>query len=97
MEVSAVKDGEISISGNIKTITDYQDIKRVVKEQMEKGINNIDVKIVESFSITSSVVGFFLKVINKDKVQLNLYVKDDRLFKILNDLNLVELFNVKKL
>lgn len=97
MEVNVIKDGEISISGNIKTITDYQDIKRVVKEQMEKGINSIDVKIVESFSITSSVVGFFLKVINKDKVQLNLYVKDDRLFKILNDLNLIELFNVKKL
>ncbi|MFP4332293.1 MAG: hypothetical protein ACOCP1_03655 [Campylobacterales bacterium] len=97
MEARVIKDGEISIAGNIKTITDYQEIKRVVKEQMEQGVNTINIKITESFSITSSVVGFFLKVINKDKVQLNIYVKDDRLYKILNDLNLVELFNVKKL
>lgn len=97
MELQSTKDGEIVIRGNIKTITDYQDIKRAVKEQMDKDIKSIDIKIEDSFSITSSVVGFFLKVINKDKLDLNVYVKDERLHRILKDLNLLDLFKVKKL
>lgn len=97
MELQSTKDGEILVRGNIKTITDYQDIKGAVKEQMDKGVKSIDVKIEDSFSITSSVVGFFLKVINKDKLDLNVYVKDERLHRILKDLNLLDLFKVKKL
>jgi len=97
MEISTIKDGEISIKGNIKTIPDYEDIKRVVKEHMSKGIKTIDIKIEDSSSITSSVIGFFLKAKNKDKINLNLYIKDERLFKIVRDLNLLELFNVSKI
>lgn len=97
MELHSTKDGELIIKGNIKTITDYEDIKRAIKEQMGRQIKDIDVKIEDSFSITSSVVGFFLKVINKDKINLKILVKDDRLYKILRDLNLLELFKVSKL
>ena len=97
MELHGTKDGELIIKGNIKTITDYEDIKRAIKDQMGRGIKDIDVKIEDSFSITSSVVGFFLKVINKDKINLKILVKDDRLYKILRDLNLLELFKVSKL
>lgn len=97
MELHSSRDGELIIRGNIKTITDYEDIKRAIKEQMNRDVKDIDVKIENSSSITSSVVGFFLKVINKDKINLKVMVKDDRLYKILKDLNLLELFKVSKL
>ena len=97
MEIKASGTNEVSIIGNIKTMADYQDIKRVMQEQIEAGANALTVKIPDSFSITSSVIGYFLKVINKDGITLSLQIKDERLMKILKDLNLIDLFNVKKL
>lgn len=96
MEVKISGTNEITITGNIKTMGDYQDIKRVVQEQIDAGATSITIKIPDSFSITSSVIGYFLKVVNKDNVTLHLFVKDDRLVKILKDLNLIDIFNVKK-
>lgn len=46
--------------------------------------------------MTSSVIGFFIKVIFQDKVSIHVYVKDDRLYSLLEDLNLIETFKVKK-
>ncbi len=38
----------------------------------------------------------FIKVIFQDKVSIHVYVKDDRLYSLLEDLNLIETFKVKK-
>lgn len=97
MEVKVTGTSEISVTGNIKTMGDYQEIKRVIQEQIDGGSSSLTVKIPDSFSITSSVIGYFLKVINKDNVSLSLQIKDDRLYKILKDLNLIDIFNVKKM
>lgn len=97
MEVKASGNSEITVAGNIKTMGDYQEIKRVVQEQIDGGGSSLTVKIPDSFSITSSVIGYFLKVINKDNVSLSLHIKDERLYKILKDLNLIDIFNVKKM
>ncbi len=96
MEIKTSGSNEVTIVGNVKTMSDYQDIKRVIQEMIEGGATNITVKIPDSFSITSSVIGYFLKIINKDNVTLSIQIKDERLFKILKDLNLVDIFNVKK-
>ncbi len=37
-----------------------------------------------------------IKVIFQDKVSIHVYVKDDRLYSLLEDLNLIETFKVKK-
>lgn len=87
---------EVVVEGIIKGQEDYNDIKRVVQELVDGGTNQIQVKITDSNSISSSVIGFFMKVVNKDQVSVHIDVKDDRLYKIFNDLNLVSVFNVKK-
>ena len=46
--------------------------------------------------MTSSVIGFFIKVIFQDKVPIHVYVKDDRLYSLLEDLNLLDTFKVQK-
>ena len=86
---------EIIISGNIKNTTDYQEIKDNVNELIKSGSKSIIVKTPESFSMTSSVIGFFIKVIFQDKVPIHVYVKDDRLYSLLEDLNLLDKFKVK--
>lgn len=87
---------EIIISGNIKNTTDYQEIKDNVNELIKSGSKSIIVKTPESFSMTSSVIGFFIKVIFQDKVPIHVYVKDDRLYSLLEDLNLIDTFKVQK-
>lgn len=87
---------EIIISGNIKNTTDYQAIKDNVNELIKSGSKSIIVKTPESFSMTSSVIGFFIKVIFQDKVPIHVYVKDDRLYSLLEDLNLIDTFKVQK-
>ena len=87
---------EIVITGNIKNTSDYQSIKDNVNALVQSGAKSIIVKTPESFSMTSSVIGFFIKVIFQDKVSIHVYVKDDRLYSPLEDLNLIETFKVKK-
>lgn len=87
---------EIVISGNIKNTADYQSIKDNVSACIQEGSRSIIVKTPESFSMTSSVIGFFIKVIFQDKVPIHVYIKDDRLYSLLEDLNLIETFKVQK-
>ena len=87
---------EIVITGNIKNTSDYQSIKDNVNALVQSGAKSIIVKTPESFSMTSSVIGFFIKVIFQDKVSIHVDVKDDRLYSLLEDLNLIETFKVKK-
>lgn len=87
---------EIVITGNIKNTSDYQSIKDNVNALVQSGAKSIIFKTPESFSMTSSVIGFFIKVIFQDKVSIHVYVKDDRLYSLLEDLNLIETFKVKK-
>lgn len=87
---------EIVITGNIKNTSDYQSIKDNVNALVQSGAKSIIVKTPESFSMTSSVIGFFIKVIFQDKVSIHVYVKDDILYSLLEDLNLIETFKVKK-
>lgn len=87
---------EIIINGNIKNTSDYQAVKDNVNALVQAGVKSIIVKTPESFSMTSSVIGFFIKVIFQDKVAIHVYVKDERLYSLLEDLNLIETFKVQK-
>ncbi|MBQ3033998.1 MAG: hypothetical protein IJD28_06430 [Deferribacterales bacterium] len=94
MDIEIKGTNEIVLSGNIKSLKDYQNIKQTVTDMIAGGVDNIIIKTPESFSITSSVIGFFMKVIFQDHVKITLYVSDPRLFNILEDLQLIETFNV---
>ncbi len=95
MEISN-SGNKITIVGNIKSVSDYQKIKSSI-DNVLLGNDSIDVVIQDSLSITSSVVGYFNKIVLKDKVKLKMYIGNDQLVDLLDDLSLVSLFNVKKI
>ena len=86
----------ISITGNIKSISDFQTIKQntdaVVKEH-----KSITIKILDSLSITSSVIGYFNKLVLKDEIKINMQIGNAQLMNLLKDLNLVSTFNAKSI
>ena len=85
----------VTIKDNIKSINDFQSIKKCLDELIAND-NRVTIDIIDSMSMTSSVIGYLTKIIFKDKVQLSLRIGDQRLYDLLDELNLISQFNVRK-
>ena len=94
MEIS-VSSNTVVITGNIKTISDYQQIKENV-DNLTKNHQHIIITIQDSISITSSVIGYLNKLVLKDTIDVEIKVGNAQLMELFEDLNLVSLFKVKK-
>lgn len=95
MEIS-ISRNIVTIEGNIKTVNDYQELKKEI-DALIKSHKNIEIVLKDSISITSSVIGYFNKLVLKDKIELKIAVANELLFELFKDLNLVELFSVHKI
>lgn len=86
---------EVIITGNIKTIDDSLHIKDTINGILEQNVRSLHIKIIDSFSMTSTVIGFLMKLVNHDKIPLSMNVYDNRLYVLLEELNLLQIFNVR--
>jgi hypothetical protein len=89
--------GLLKIQGNIKSVSDYTEIQGHLQAAIANGSDSITIKVTDSISITSSVIGIFLKVIKKDGIALSVQVGNKHLYDLLNELNLLAVFNVRQL
>ncbi|MEA2100512.1 MAG: hypothetical protein U9P72_10335 [Campylobacterota bacterium] len=94
MEIS-VSSNSITINGNIKSVSNFQEIKSSL-DSLTMQNKNISINITDSLSITSSVIGYFNKLILKDKIAIEMNVGNDQLFELLTELNLVSIFKARK-
>ena len=85
----------VTITGNIKSVRDYQKIKESIDSLIASN-NTIIIDIQDSISITSSVIGYFTKLVQKEGIDVSLKVGDASLMELFDDLNLVTLFKVRK-
>ena len=85
----------IDIEGNIKSIEDFEKIKSKLDE-IEKTYDSIILNIKDSISITSSVIGYLMKLNDKGK-KIYLNVASEDLYDLLDELNLKNTFFVKKI
>ncbi|WP_040335825.1 hypothetical protein [Candidatus Magnetobacterium casense] len=97
MEITVVSNSEVNINGHIKTIEDYQKIKQALNSVIADGRKKITISIPESITMTSSVIGYLLKLVFENKLDISILVKDEKLFNLLDVLNLVDVFKVKKM
>ena len=84
-----------TVIGNIKSISDLQSIKQCLDDMIQSH-TSITLKITDSISITSSVIGYLIKLIHKDNIYIKMVVGDERLYDLLDELSLVTTFNVKR-
>ncbi len=94
MEISN-NGSNVEIQGNVKSLNDFQKIKNLVDSIASPG-NHLAINMQNSISITSSVIGYLVKLVNKDKISISINVGDQRLYDLFDDLNLLSLFHVKK-
>ena len=91
-----VSGNRVIIKGNVKSISDFNDIKNSV-DAITSTSKHIVIELVDSISLTSSVIGYLSKLVNVDNVTVELYVGDKGLYDLLSDLGLISLFKVKKI
>jgi len=87
----------LTISGNIKAIQHFNHIKREIDGAVSKNFKEITLDILDSISITSSVIGYLVMLVNTENIILRLKVRNESLFQLLDDLNLIHTLNVQKL
>ena len=93
MEV--VKNGNIiEVDGVIKTMNDVSKLNEVLDEFNEGG--SVIFKIKNSFAMPSALIGNFLKK-TQEGVVITLEVGNNILYEVLDDLNLVNKLNVRKI
>jgi hypothetical protein len=85
----------VTITGNIKTVSDFQQIKQTL-DSIVSAHKTVILKITDSLSMTSSVIGYFNKLVLKDNIDIQMKIGNEQLLELLNDLNLTSTFNAKK-
>jgi len=85
----------IEITGNIKSISDFSQIKSLI-DGVVATHKNVTINIVDSLSITSSVIGYFNKLILKDKINIDMRIGNEQLMNLIDDLNLTSTFKARK-
>lgn len=88
---------EIIINGQLINISDYRLIKETIAKIINEGHKSLSVTFNDTDSITSSVLGYFLKLVQKDKIELKMKVRSNNLYSLLDMLRLVEIFKVSKI
>jgi hypothetical protein len=56
----------------------------------------VTINIVDSISLTSSVIGYLNKLILKDGIGIRLHIGNPQLMSLLDDLNLASTFQAKR-
>jgi hypothetical protein len=96
MQLARTSPTELTITGNIKTTADYLAIRKLVTELVAAGATCLTLHINDSLSMPSSVIGFFVKLINRDKIRASMLIQDPRLVELLEELSLDELFGARR-
>lgn len=96
MKIQLGENGVLVINGEMKTIEDYTEIKNALNDIISKGLDSVTIEVKESMTITSSIIGLFTKTVHGDGLKIKLMVHSDRLYNLLEDLNLIAVFNVCK-
>ncbi len=98
MEVSITGSSEITITGDIFSLDHYLQIKKVIMDLVTKnGAGPLTMHIKDSASITSAIIGLFLRLIHERQVKLSVVVGNPNLFELLDILKLIDIFHVAEL
>jgi hypothetical protein len=93
MEITT-QDDTTHILGNIESINDFASIKKAIDKQTQTH-KKIKIFLIDSLSITSSVIGYLNKLVQGDKIDIELFVSNNQLLELLKDLKLTDIFKVK--
>lgn len=89
------KGSVVTIHGDIRTIEHSEAIKAEL-ETIVRDHDDLTLNIVDSSTIISSVIGYLVKLNFMHKVHLSVNVGNQRLFNMIQELELQRVLNVQK-
>jgi len=92
MEISG---NRIVVRGNVKSAEDYEEIKNAV-DSIVANNGYVVIDLIDSISLTSAVIMYLSELVEKNQIVIEMYVGDNELYDLLNDLGVINLFKVKK-
>lgn len=95
MDIQQNGSNELIITGNIKTVEDSIQLKNALNKMATAGNSSIHLKIIDSMSMTSTAIGYLMKLVNIEHIKLSVTAGDERLYVLLEELGLLQLFNVR--
>ena len=93
MEIKIIN-STIEVNGIIKTIKDSEMLINAIQDSLNNA--KVFIRINDSFALSSSIIGELLKVKSNGGL-ISMEVKNETLYELLEDLNLISTFNVEKL
>ncbi len=85
----------LNVEGIIKSSENTQSFINAIDSTLRDN-KNLTINIKDSFSVTSTVIGFLLQKVNVDKINLTINVGNDRLYELFDMLELISILNIKK-
>lgn len=85
----------INIEGIIKTSQNAQSFIDVVESGVKES-NQIEINIKDSFSVTSTIIGFLMQKANDKNKSISINVGNDRLHELFDMLGVASILNVRK-
>lgn len=95
MEIRTDGSQELVVTGIIKTIDDSMQLRGELQKLYEGGAQSITLRIEDSFALPSAVIGYLMKLVNRDKVRLTLLAGDNRLYELLEELQLTTVLGAR--
>ena len=89
-----VENNNIIIEGLVRGNSEVAEIKSIVSNTTSK---NIVIVFQDSYVIPSSLIGYLLKSIHDDKIDLSVKVKQHELYELLDRLNLISALKVSRI
>lgn len=98
IEIAKTANGyRVNIKEVIKSIEDSGNFKKELTTIINSDSGaDIEVHILDSYIITSSIIGSLMKFTQRDGAKISLHIYNSDLFDLLDKLNLIQLLNVKK-
>ncbi len=96
MEIVVNSENNFSIFGSVKSEKNYEELKNLLEEKIEKGAKEFEFQMRHCFDLNSRILGYFLKIIDKDGVKITIKSKSEDLTTLLKNLALLDTFNIKK-
>jgi len=91
-------DNALTIKEPIRTLNDYLEFRDFIQKLIKtESYKELILNIIDSTIITSSIIGFLIKLIHLDGIKISLNVKKKELYDMMENLNLLIIFNVTKI
>lgn len=86
----------VTVNGTIKSIEDSLQFQMLIENACTQDcIKKITISIEESYTITSSIIGFLIRLIKQDNIEIFLVARHQELVNLLHKLNLDQLFHIE--